>query len=150
MLKALTAAIVASLSISPVFAGALVLQIDNPRSSPEAAAKNAVVLARVTECMSPEKTVVAATAEGVVHGVRQSIPLNLIRLSTPGLYAVTQDWSNEGTWAVRIVVSNPDYGRYVTSAIVPVSDALHAAAVTQLYRVPTEQDIAAVLTQNRH
>jgi hypothetical protein len=149
MHKVLTAAIVAFLSTSSVFAGALVLQIDNPRSSPEAAAKNAVVLARVTECQSPEKTVVAATAEGVVHGVRQSIPLNLIRLSTPGLYAVTHDWSNEGIWAVRIVVTNPDYGKYVTSAIVPAGGAFRAAGVTQLYRVPTEEDIAAVLAQNR-
>ncbi len=77
MKRILTATTVAFLSISPFFAGALVLQIDNPRSSPEAAAKNAVVLARVTECMSPEKTVVAATAEGIVHGMRQSIPLSL-------------------------------------------------------------------------
>jgi hypothetical protein len=80
MPKTLTAAIVACLSISPVFAGALILQIDNPRSISEAVAKHAVVLARVTECKSPEKTVVSATAEGVVHGVRQSVPLNLIHL----------------------------------------------------------------------
>jgi hypothetical protein len=149
MHKVLTAAIVAFLSISPAFAGALVLQVDNPRSSPEAAAKNAVVLARVTECMSPEKTVVAATAEGVVRGVRQTIPLNLIRLATPGLYAVARDWSNEGTWAVRIVVRNPDYGTYVTSAIVPVAGPFHAEAVTKLFRVPTEEDIATVLAKNR-
>ena len=154
MHKVLTAAFVACLSISPVFAGALILQIDNPQSSSEAAAKHAVVLARVTQCMSPEKTVVSATAEGIVHGLRRSVPLNLIHLSTPGLYAVSQDWSNEGTWAVRLVVTNPDYGKYVTSAIVPVGvptgDAFRAAAVTQLYHVPTEEDIAGVLGQNRH
>ena len=91
--------------------------------------------------MSPEKTVVAATAEGVVAGVRKKHSADPDPpVDAPWVHAVTQVWSAEGTWAVRIVVSNPDYGKYVTSAIVPVGEAFHAAAVRQLYRVPAEEE----------
>jgi hypothetical protein len=90
----------------------------------------------------------------VVHGLRKSVPLNLIRMSSPGVYAVPPIWAKEdgakeGTWAIRIVVTNPDYGQYVTSALVPASGNFEASAIKQLYRAPTEGDIAAVLAQNR-
>jgi hypothetical protein len=145
MRKILPAAIAVCLSISPVFAGALLLSIENPNTDPEAAAKHAVVLARVTECKSPEKTVVIATAEGVVAGERRSLPLKLIRLATPGLYAVSRDWPAEGKWAVSVVVTNPDYGRYVTAAVVPIGKP---ESLQQFHRVPTLADIAASLGQS--
>jgi hypothetical protein len=141
--------IAAGLSTSPLFAGALVLTIENPQTNPEAAAKNAVVVARVTECKSPEKTLVTATAEGIVNGKRQTVPLQLIHLSTPGVYAVSPGFANDGAWAVKLVVTNPDYGKYVTSALVPAGGApFRKESVRQFYNIPTEQDITAVLTHN--
>jgi hypothetical protein len=155
MRKMLTAriaslAIATVLSISPLFAGALVLAIEDPRANPEAAANNVVVLARVTECQSPEKTLVTATAEGIVNGKRQTLPLKLIHLSTPGVYAISPGFANNGgAWAVKLVVTNPDYGNFVTAALVPAGvGPFRKGSVRQFYNIPTERDIAAVLTHN--
>jgi hypothetical protein len=116
MRKILMAAILAA----PLFAGALTLQVDNTRSNPEAIAKNAVVVAHITACHSPEKTTVTATAEGVVNGRRQTIPVKVINLSRPGAFAVSRQWPPQGTWTVKMVATNPDYPNYATSLVVPV------------------------------
>src|SRR5580704_2703611 len=95
--KVFTAVLFAALA-TPLFAGALALEAGDPNANPEAQAKKAVVMARITACHSPEKTVVTATAEGIVNGKRQTIPLKVIRLSEPGAFAVAQTWPREGTW----------------------------------------------------
>jgi hypothetical protein len=119
-----------SLLAAPLFAGALVLEIGNPSANPEAAAKHAVLVARMTACKSPEKTTVTARAEGLVNGTRQSIPLKVIPLSTAGTYAVTKEWPAEGTWTVRMIATNPDYKDYATSVVVPIENgALQWAGV---------------------
>jgi hypothetical protein len=139
-----TTALVASL-----FAGALVLQIGNPAVNPEALAKNAVLVARITACHSPEKVHVTATAEGIVDGSRQSIPLNVISLSSPGTFAVTREWPHKGAWVVKMVATNPDYKNYATGVLVPAEgDTVRWTAAKQYFRAPTPEDIAAVL-ENR-
>jgi hypothetical protein len=104
---------------APLFAGALVLQIGNPSANPEALARHAVLVARMSACRSPEKTTVTATAEGTVNGTRQTIPLKIVPLSTAGTFAVTREWPAEGTWVVRMVATNPDYKNYAPTVLVP-------------------------------
>jgi hypothetical protein len=100
---------------APVFAGALTLQADDPTTNPEAVAKHAVVAAHTTACVSPEKTVVTATAEGIVDGKRITLPLKVIRLSQPGAFAVAREWPAGGAWVVKMIATNPDYKNYATS-----------------------------------
>ena len=114
--------LVLSLLAAPLFAGALVLEIGNPSANPEALAKHAVLVARMTACKSPEKTTVTARAEGLVNGTERSIPLKVIPLSTPGTYAVTREWPAEGTWTVRMIATNPDYKDYAASVVVPIEN----------------------------
>jgi len=116
MRKLLIAAILAA----PLFAGALTLQVDDPRSNPEAMAKNAVVVTHITACHSPEKTTVTATAEGLVNGQRQTIPLKVVSLSQPGAFAVSRQWPQQGTWTVKMTATNPDYPNYSNSVTVPL------------------------------
>jgi hypothetical protein len=111
MRKLLIAAILAA----PLFAGALTLQVDDPRSNPEAIAKNAVVAAHIMACRSPEKTTVTAVAEGFVNGQRQTIPLKVVNLSQPGAFAITRQWPRQGTWTVKMTATNPDYPNYANS-----------------------------------
>src|SRR4051812_7915987 len=99
----------AALLTSPLLAGALLLRVADPQTNIEAQAKHAVVMAQMTSCHSPEKTVVSATAEGILAGKRTTLPLKVIKLSTPGMFAVTREWSSEGVWAVRMVATNPEY-----------------------------------------
>lgn len=105
---------------APLFAGALLLQIGNPAANPEALAKHAVVVARITACHSPEKTTVTATAEGLVNGVRKTIPLKVIPLSTAGTFAVTREWPEEGVWVVKMIATNSDYKNYASGVVVPL------------------------------
>lgn len=146
--KVLTAVFSAALFAAPLFAGALMLEVADPQTNPEALAKHAVVLARVSACSSPEKTVVSATAEGIVDGHRKTLPLKPIKLATPGWYAVTREWPDDGVWSVRIVVTHPDYKNYATGAVVPVQkDTYVRAGAKQFYRAPTDADVDAALKQ---
>ena len=87
---------VLSILALPAFAGALRLEVGSPALNPEAQKNHAVLVARITACNSPEKTTVSATAEGVLNGVRQSIPLKVISLSTAGTFAVAHEWPQIG------------------------------------------------------
>jgi hypothetical protein len=149
MRKYTMAAFTVCLSLSPLFAGSLTLEVAQPKSNPEAMAKNAAVVARITACHRPELTKVTATAEGIVAGKRQSIPLTVTYLPTPGTFAVSHDWPKQGAWAVKMVATNPDYKDYATAVVVPVRDEVFAwAAVKHFYRNPTAEDIDAILAQN--
>ncbi len=130
----------------PLFAGALTVEIGNPAANPEALSKHAVLVARTTACRSPEKTSLTATAEGVIEGQRRSIPLTLIPLSSPGTFAVVNEWPSSGAWAIKIVARNPDYQNYATGAIAPVNaTSVEWASVKHYFHEPTAQEVAAIL-----
>jgi hypothetical protein len=127
---------------APLLAGALQLQLGNPAANPEALEKHAVLVARISACHSPEKTTVAATAEGMVDGVRRSIPLKVISLSPPGTFAVAREWPAEGTWVVKMVATNPDYKDYATSVVVPIAKtSAQFGAVKHYSHAPTEAEV---------
>jgi len=135
-----------TLLAAPLFAGALLLEVGNPSANPEALAKHAVLVARITACHSPEKTTVTATAEGVVNGMRKSIPLKVIRLSTAGTFAVTHEWPEQGTWAVKMIATNPDYKDYATSVVAPMEkDGVQLTAVKHYFHAATDAEVVASL-----
>jgi hypothetical protein len=148
MRRLLITLLAAGFAAVPVFAGALTLQADDPRTNPEAMTKNAIVTAHITACHSPEKTAVTATAEGIVNGKRQTIPLKVIRLSEPGAFAVAQEWPREGTWTVKMIATNPDYKDYATSIVVPVGrNAASPASAKVFYHAATADEVGSVLKQ---
>ncbi|HZS56285.1 MAG TPA: hypothetical protein VFA65_17910 [Bryobacteraceae bacterium] len=146
-MKSLTKSLLAaSLLVAPMLAGALRLEVGNPAANPEALAKHALLIVRSTACQSPEKTTITATAEGIVNGKRESIPLKLISLSAPGTFGVGRNWPDDGTWAVKMIATNPDYKNYATSAVIPVQkNVAQFEAVKHYYRAPTETDVLASL-----
>jgi hypothetical protein len=132
----------------PVFAGALTLQVDDVKANPEALARNAIVAVHITACHSPEKTIIAATAEGFVDGKRQTIPLKVINLSAGGAFAVSREWQQEGTWAVKVVATNPEYQGYATGIIVPISKSgARSTAAKVFYHAPSADEVNSVLKQ---
>ena len=131
-----------SVLATPLLAGALRLEVASPATHQEALTKHALLVARITACHSPEKTTVTATAEGVVNGMRKSIPLKVISLSSPGTFAITREWPEEGTWAVKMIATNPDYKDYATSAVVPVQkNFAQLDAAKQYYHAPTDNEV---------
>jgi hypothetical protein len=75
---------------------------------------------------TPATRGVVGTAEGLVGGVRKTVPLRLDTTSHPGVFAVAKQWPSEGTWLLRITLNN-------TSALVTVDRSGNIAGVT----VPT-------------
>jgi hypothetical protein len=135
-----------SILAAPLFAGALWLEVGNPATNQEALLQHAVLVAWTTACHSPEKTTVIATAEGVVNGMRKSIPLRVISLSVPGTFAVTREWPNGGIWAIKMVATNPEYKDYATSAVVPIrNSAAQLEAAKRYYHAPTETELSMSL-----
>lgn len=144
--KTITAVISAALLATPLFAGALRLMVADPQTSPEARAKHAVVMVQTTACRDPEKTVVSATAEGLVAGKRRTLPLQVMRFSPSGAYGVARQWPAEGIWTVRVVATNPEYKDYATGVVIPVDqDTWSKAGAKEFYRAPTEEDVNLAL-----
>jgi hypothetical protein len=131
---------------APLFAGALMLEVGNPALNPEALKNRAVLVARITACHSPEKTTVSATAEGVVNGVRQSIPLKVISLSTAGTFAITHEWPEQGNWAIKMIATNPEYKDYATSVLVPVhKDSVQLSTAKHYFHAATDAEVSLAL-----
>jgi hypothetical protein len=130
----------------PLIAGALVLEVGNPASNPEALKNHAVLVARISACHSPGETTVAATAEGMVNGIRKSIPLKVIALSTAGTFAVAREWPEQGTWAIKLVATNPEYKNYATSVLVPIrSDSVQLSSAKHYFHAASEAEVSLAL-----
>jgi len=130
----------------PLFAGALLLEVGNPASNPEAMKNHAILVARITACHAPGETTVTATAEGVVDGVRKSIPLKVISLSASGTFAVAREWPEQGAWAIKLVATNPEYRDYATSVLVPIrNDSVQLSAAKHYFRRPTDAEVSLAL-----
>jgi hypothetical protein len=98
-----------------LFAGGFYLQLGNPEASPEARKLNAVVTIKAAGCHDPALAKLTATAIGMVKGERREIPLKVQALSTPGMFALTQQWPKEGRWVIRLEANN---GEQFTSSLV--------------------------------
>jgi hypothetical protein len=124
-----------------LWAGGFWLEFGNANS--EAKAHNAVLVVRPTGCGEPSKAAISGTAEGLVNGERQSVPLQLIRLSQPGMYAVKQTWPNEGSWVLALEGA---YEGRVTSGIAPIGPAgLDRKSAKFFSHKPSKEDIDSVL-----
>ena len=107
--------------------------------------KKAVFLVRPLACDDPTAVVMTGTAEGIVNGVRQSVPLELVTLQTPGVHAIQRQWP-DGQWVIALTGTCP--GREATaSAIVPLAPTgqfVRAKAKFSQY-ASTAADIEAAL-----
>lgn len=138
--------IVLSTITAPLLAGGLWLEIGNPAASPEAQAKHAVLMVRATSCHSPAKTSITASAEGIVDGVRRSVPLKVAPLSTAGTFAITREWPEQGIWVIKLVATNPEYKDFYSGVLVPIDKGpVKWAAIKHYFHAPTDGELTAAL-----
>ena len=106
--------------------------------------KKPTLVVRPGGCADPAQARITGTAEGLVDGVRQSKPLGLEALPTPGVHAVTGGWSNAGVWIVNLVGT---CGSKTAGAIVTLGpkDTYRREGVKLLAHRPTPQEIDASL-----
>jgi len=125
--------------------GSMVLVLGNPEASPEARKLNAVLTVKSAGCVDPATTRISATAIGIVNGEERKIPLKLERLSTPGMFALTEQWPKEGRWVIRLEATNG--GLFTTSLVSAGPDGVdryHEKAARQPFG---ESEIVAMLRQ---
>lgn len=127
-----------------LFAGGFSLQLGNPEASAEARALKAVLTVKSAGCLSADKTHISGTAVGTVDGQRRSIPLKILALSEPGMFAITQQWPKEGKWIIEIVGENSNvYTSTLVTAGPEGVDRLHAKNIYS--RQPTPEEVESVL-----
>jgi hypothetical protein len=79
--------------------------------------KKAVMMVRGLACDDPASMRMTASAEGFVNGARRSMPLQLVEMPTPGVFAVPQP--PNGQWVLNLLGTCPGRNA-VASAIVPL------------------------------
>jgi hypothetical protein len=103
LITIILAALLAAGSASIVFAGGFQLAVEVPSAS-DAHSKDAALLVRTFGCYQPKDANVTATAEGLVNGRRQSVPVEM-KLDATGVYELRQQWPTEGTWMLSLTGS---------------------------------------------
>jgi hypothetical protein len=105
-----------ALAVSVLAAG-FTFNIGGAIASGDFATKSAAFVFRTEGCADPAKPRISATAEGLVNGMRRSLALKLMEPSKPGVYAVIQNWPDEGQWVVVLKGACADES---AGAIVPI------------------------------
>ena len=77
---------------------------------------------------------VSGTAEGIVNGVRRSVPLQLTPISRAGAYVVRNQWGSGGVWTLDIVATPEENA--VVQALVEIGPDGRVSGV----EVPTRLD----------
>ena len=135
--------LISLLAAVQVFAGGFFLTLGNPSASSDPRARDAVVVVRPDGCHEPQKSVVNATAEGLVAGKRVSVPLHLVALAQPGTYAINREWPADGAWVLSIVAVNQGAQ---TSAVVRVGpNGFERKYAKFLMRKPMPAEIESAL-----
>ena len=127
MLKTIRFAMPALVLAGQLMAGGFYLQLGNPEANAEARKANAVLTIKATGCHDPATATLTATAVGMVNGKRQTIPLQVTKLSETGMFALSQQWPKDGKWVIELVARN---GEQFTNTLVSAGpggiDRLHA------------------------
>jgi hypothetical protein len=127
------------------YGGGYWLEFAQPSASNDPSAHGAVALVRALGCGEPSKSTVTASAEGLVGGHRKSVPLQVIALATPGMYAIKGDIPKEGSWVLSVD------GKYQTaetaSLAVLTAQGIDRSSVKQMRGKSAAADIDALLAK---
>ena len=108
--------------------------------------KKVVLAVRAVVCQDLPNVKVTGTAEGLVNGKRETLPLSLALVDPAGaVYAVQQQWPEQGAWVLHLKgsCSNP---KAEASTLVAVSKGTFIREKSEVLREPAtrEQVDAAV------
>lgn len=90
------------LGSKPAPVGAPWISMEIPANPLDQTTRGAAFLVHAYYHENPARFPAVGTAEGLVDGKRQSIPLEFTETSRPGVYAVKQQWPSEGHWVLAI------------------------------------------------
>jgi hypothetical protein len=122
------AALLTMLVSSVAIAGPPWIAIEYPVNPHDAGTRGALLTVRTYhhgELMSYDVT---GTAEGIVDGRRQSMPLDIRRLTQVGMYAVRWQKPAQGTWV--LVITSKQNGSHAATALVTIDSQGQVAEVS--------------------
>jgi hypothetical protein len=106
-------------------------------------AKDALFAVRAEGCADPSKAQISGTAEAMVNGARQSIPLRLAPAAAPGVYVVSHDLPVQGPWVANL---SGVCGGAKAGALVPIGPTGFLRESSKFFpRSATEAEIRASL-----
>jgi hypothetical protein len=97
--------------------------------------KTAVLVVRALVCDDLAAVRITGTAEGVLNGRRQALPLKLIPVNTSGVYAVQHDWPMDGQWVLHLSGTCPSPPARA-STIIPMRKSTFIRDKVQVLREP--------------
>lgn len=112
----------------PAVAGPPWIAIEYPANPHDPGTRGALLTVRTYhhgEFMSYD---VSGTAEGIVNGKRQSMPLDIRRLTQTGMYAVRFQKPSQGSWV--LVINATRSGSFVATALVTIDAQGGVASVS--------------------
>jgi hypothetical protein len=103
-------ALVAGLSAlaSPAFAGPPWISAEFPANPHETATRGAFLLVHTYHHGTPTQFPLTGTAEGLVNGRRQTVRLDIVPTSRPGVYAVRFTPQGGGAWVLAFNLGGDD------------------------------------------
>lgn len=129
----------------PAMAGGFYIELANPSASKDAGAQNAFLVARLTGCHQPERGNLRATAEGIVNGKRQTIPVEVSTLAKTGMFAVQQSWPSEGQWILHLTATHPDVDATTTTLVKVNGKTFERKGAKHVMRAATPAEVSAFL-----
>jgi hypothetical protein len=137
--------LLAVLCASQLCAAGFSITVGNPVAANVPRMKTAGLAVRLENCADLSKSSLDGTAEGLVAGMRKSVPLQLAAGSTPGVYAINNNWPTEGVWVVDLKAT---CGAAKAGAIVPFRGAVYLRESIKLFpRFGAAAEVNASLTE---
>jgi hypothetical protein len=115
--------------------------------------KKAVVAVRAVMCDDLATVRITGTAEGLVNGKRQSLPLTLTAIDpAEAVFAIAQQWPQEGAWVLHLKGSCPT-PKATASTLVAVGRGTFNREKSRVLREPATSkqvdDALAMLANSR-
>jgi hypothetical protein len=114
-------------SATKAFAGPPWIAIEYPANPHDPGTRGALLTVRTYhhgELMSYELT---GTAEGIVNGKRQTLPLDIRRLTQTGMYSVRFQKPAQGSWV--LIITSKQNGSFAATAVVSIDSQGGIASV---------------------
>ena len=109
--------------------------------------KKAILAVRALVCNDLANVQITGTAEGLVNGARQSVPLALVQVDkAEAIYVVQYQWPDSGSWVLHLKgsCSSP---KAEASTLVPMNKGAFIREKTEVLRDPaTKKQLEAALT----
>ena len=94
------------------------IAIEYPANPLDPGTRGALLTVRTYHHGEPMSYELTGTAEGIVDGRRQSMPLDIRRLTQAGMYAVRWQKPAQGTWV--LVITSKQNGSFAANALVTI------------------------------